>query len=241
MALWLTRLPTERLKRAGAAPSENRPLALYAKSGNAFALSAVDACAAKAGLRAGMALADARAMQPSLAAFEADEAADLALLKQIAIWCERFTPIVAVDAPDGLFLDISGCAHLFGGEAELMRDMAARLFRQGLSARLSAADTAGCAWAVARYGHPLLVPQGGAASALERLPLSALRIDDETVIALGQAGLKRICDVTGRPRAPLAARFGQHLLRRLDQALGREEESIVPRLPVASCTAERRF
>lgn len=197
--------------------------------------------AARLGLQTGMALADVRAMHPGIGVCNADVAADRALLEAVADWCDRYTPLVGLDAPDGLLLDISGCAHLFGGESALMQDMAARLFRQGLNARIAVADTAGCAWAVARYGNPLLVAKGETLVALNDLPLAALRIDDESVIALAQAGLKRISDVIERPRAPLAARFGSGLLRRLDQALGREEESITPLLPIPSCTAERRF
>jgi protein ImuB len=204
-------------------------------------VAALNDAAARLGLQTGMPLADVRAMHPGIGVCNADAKADRALLEAVADWCDRYTPLVGLDRPDGLLLDISGCAHLFGGEAALMQDMAARLFRQGLNARIAVADTAGCAWAVARYGNPLLVGRGETLTALRDFPLSALRIDDESVIALAQAGLKRIGDVTERPRAPLAARFGSGFLRRLDQALGREEESITPLLPIPSCVAERRF
>jgi protein ImuB len=116
-----------------------------------------------------------------------------------------------------------------------------RLMRQGLQARTGLADTPGCAWAVARYGERRLVPPGAQRAAMRPLPLAALRIDPETVTALAQAGLKSIADIIDRPRAPLAARFGQGLLRRLDQALGCEDEAITPRLPLPSYAAERRF
>ena len=106
---------------------------------------------------------------------------------------------------------------------------------------LRVADSVGCAWAVARFGDVAIVPKGESAAALETLPLAALRVDDEIVGALAQSGLKHIHDVITRPRAPLAARFGSGFLRRIDQAFGREEESITPRLPVPSCTAEQRF
>ncbi len=238
--MWLRRLSTDRIERRFNLPGD-APLIVAESVKAALRVSSLNDAAARLGLHTGMPLADVRAMHPSFDVRNAEPAADRVLLEAVADWCDRYTPLVGLDAPDGLFLDISGCAHLFGGEAALMRDMAARLFRQGLNARLAVADTAGCAWAVARYGHPLLAPRGETLAALHALPLGALRIDDETVAALAQAGLKRIGDVTGRPRAPLAARFGVGFLRRLDQALGREEESIAPRLPVASCSAERRF
>ena len=197
--------------------------------------------AARLGLMAGMALADARAMYPALAAADADPQADAALLEAIADWCDRYTPLAGLDVPDGILLDITGCAHLFGGEAALCRDLVERLARQGLQASVAVADTVGCAWAIARYGRAPIVAKGAAREALSPLPLAALRIDTETVAALAQAGLKRIADVLDRPRAPLAARYGQNFIRRIDQALGREDESISPRLPLPAAIAERRF
>ena len=197
--------------------------------------------AAALGLKPGTPLADARAMYPALAAFDADPRADAILLEQVADWCDRYTPLVGLDPPDGLLLDISGCAHLFGGERELGRDLVGRLARQGLHVRIGLADTPGCAWAVARYGDISLVPSSDMREVLLPLPLAALRIGGETVSALAQAGLRHIADVIDRPRAPLAARFGELLLRRLDQGLGHEEESIEPRLSVPAYVAERRF
>ena len=87
------------------------------------------------GLSIGLPLANARAICPELTVFDADEAADAKTLNDIADWCDRFTPLVALDPPHGLFLDITGCAHLFGGEARtdatrLRRADPARLYRQ---------------------------------------------------------------------------------------------------------------
>ena len=197
--------------------------------------------AARLGLMAGMALADARAMYPALAAADADPQADAALLEAVADWCDRYTPLAGLDVPDGILLDITGCAHLFGGEAALCRDLVERLAWQGLQASAAVAATVGCAWAIARYGRAPIVAKGAVREALSPLPLAALRIDPETVAALAQAGLKRIADVLDRPRAPLAARYGQSFVRRIDQALGREDEPIRPRLPLPAAMAERRF
>ena len=74
----------------------------------------------KLGLYKGQPLANARAMVQPLAIVPADEKADAALLDEIADWCDRFTPLVSLDAPDGLLLDITGAAHLFGGEAAML-------------------------------------------------------------------------------------------------------------------------
>jgi len=247
---------------------------------NALALAAVNDAAARLGLRAGMALADAKAMYPMLTVANADPEADQILLETIADWCDRYTPLIGLDPPDGLTLDITGCAHLFGGEAAFCGDIVQRLGRQGFAARAAIADTVGCAWAVARHGdfsYPppkgegriaegnpgrgpvtdpaahdrtpsrpasrayAIVPPGGARDALLPLRLAALRIAPDIEAALGQAGLKCIAEVIDRPRAPLAARFGEEFIRRIDQAVGRDDEPITPRLPIPPYVAERRF
>src|SRR6185295_14521754 len=151
LAIYLPRLNTDRLIRSGLAP-EGRALALYAKEANAFQLTGVDARASALGLRLAMSLADARAIHPNLAALEAEPDEDARALDNIAGWCERFTPIVALDPPEGLFLDISGCAHLFGGERALRNQIIARLHAQGFGSRAAIAPTPGAAWALARYG-----------------------------------------------------------------------------------------
>jgi protein ImuB len=243
LSVWLRRLSTDRIARRSAASPEPLVVALQVK--NALRLAAVNDAAARLGLRVGLALADAKAMYPGLAVADADPNADQDLLAAIADWCDRYTPLIGLDPPDGLMLDITGCAHLFGGEAAFCGDIVQRLERQGFAAGAAIADTVGCAWAVARFGNQkppyAIVPQGGAHAALLPLRLAALRIAPDIEAALGQSGLKCIADVIERPRAPLAARFGEQFIRRIDQAVGREDEPITPRLPVPAYVAERRF
>jgi protein ImuB len=252
LSVWLRRLPTDRIRRS---PPE--PLVVASPVKSALRLSAVNDAAAALGLRVGMALADARAMYPKIAVADADERADFALLEAVADWCDRYTPLVGLDPPDGLMLDVTGCAHLFGGEAALAADLMRRLGQRGLQARVAVADTVGCAWAVARFSSSLpprergrsireadrvgVIPSGDERDVLSPLPLAALRLPAETIEALSQVGLKRIADVLDRPRAPLAARFGAEFVRRIDQALGRDDEPIAPRLPVPAAIAEQRF
>src|ERR1041385_1377008 len=145
LAVWLRRRPTDRI--AQRFPPEAIVIASPVKG--ALRLSAVNDAAAALGLNPGMALADARAMYPKIAVADADEPADLALLEAIAEWCDRYTPLVGLDPPDGLVLDIAGCAHLFGGEAALAGDLVRRLARQGLQARGAVADTGGGAGGLA--------------------------------------------------------------------------------------------
>jgi protein ImuB len=217
------------------------PLVIVAKIKSALRIVALDEQAAALGLSRGQPLADARAMIPSLEALDENATADAELLESVAGWAERYTPLVAIDEPHGLMLDITGAAHLFGGEALLLADLAFRITAQGFALGAAIADTPGAASAAARFTSGGVVPEGGAASLLVSLPLAALRLDVETVSALDRVGLKRIGQILDAPRAPLAARFGRLLIRRLDQALGREEEAIGPRRPVAPLIAERRF
>jgi len=327
--VWLRRLSTDRIERRLSAPADG-PRVVVASIKSAQRIVALNDAAARLGLKRDMSLADARAMYPSLPAADADWQADRRLLEAIADWCDRYTPLIGLNPPDGLVLDITGCAHLFGGEASLARDLVMRLKRQGFAARATVADTVGCAWAVAHYGDfaalvtvpsplvgegcsevprkewvrgqagpltqpcmlnarrcPLpaaappsearvrrghlssvragrspvglasangerardadaecsarIVPRGETEAAILPLPVAALRIDPAIAAELVTMGLKRVADLAARPRAPLAARFGEALVRRLDQALGRQDEPITPRLPLPAALAEQRF
>jgi protein ImuB len=180
-------------------------------------------------------------MHPAIEAVAEDADADAHLLESVADWCLRYTPLIACDAPDGLLLDISGCAHLYGGEQELVADLASRIERAGFAYRIAIAGTIGAAWAAAHDGEPASYANGEERTVLAPLPLCALRLAGETVAALARVGLKRIGDIIDLPRAPLTARFGAQLLRQLDRALGREHEPLNPRLPVAPYVAEQRF
>ncbi len=200
----------------------------------------MNAAAADLGLVAGMPLADARAMHPALLVDHADEAADQRLAEAISDWLTRFTPLVGL-SDSGMMLDITGCAHLFGGEEAMRQDIARKLSRQGFIARTGVAGTVGAAWALARFGEKRVINERELRDALLPLPLAALRLTADKLDALARVGLKKIADIVDRPRAPLAARFGAHLLRRLDEALGAVEEPITPRLPVPPYIADRCF
>ncbi len=208
---------------------------------SALRLSALNARAESLGLKPGMPLADARAMYPQIKVEHTDDTADQNLLEAITDWCSRYTPLTGLNAPDGMMLDITGCAHLFGGEEAMRQDMTRRLRTQGFTARAAIAGTVGAAWGFARYGKPTVVAVAALRETLLPLPLAALRLDADKVDALIRVGLKKIADIVDRPRAPLAARFGAILLRRFDQAFGVLEEPITPRLPLPPYIAERCF
>jgi protein ImuB len=225
--------------------SPDRPLATIAKIKSAQRLVAVNQRAFALGLTPGMMLADARAMHPSLICAASDPRAEAETIENIADWCRRFTPLAALDAPDGVMLDVSGAAHLFGGEAKLLAEIEARLKAQGFSARAAIGSTPEAAFALARYGKlRILEPdldEKSLARRLGNLPLAALRLDEATLAALAQAGLRQISDLILRPRAPMTARFGPAIHDRLDGLLGRAKASISPRFEAPPYLAERRF
>src|SRR4029453_16669994 len=149
LSLWLERLSTDRIARLRDEASP--PLAIFGKRGNLDLLVAIDAAAERLGLRPGLALAQARAMHPALAAVPEDQPADARLLDAVADWCQRYTPLVAADPPDGILFDIGGCAHLFGGGEELRDHLLRRVAAFGFPARAAVASPIGAAWAAARF------------------------------------------------------------------------------------------
>lgn len=178
-------------------------------------------------------LADARAKTERLQVEAAEPEADAAALRRLALWATRYTPSVSPfgqsEGEDGFFLDIAGAAHLFGGEEALLADLARRLRQFGIPASLAAAGTAGAAWALSHYHggrRPLALAAGREAEALAPLPVEALRLAPATCTTLRRLGFKQVGALIDTPRAPFAARFEADLLRRLDQALGRQAEPL---------------
>jgi protein ImuB len=201
-------------------------------------LAALNEAAEAAGLVLSEPLADARAKAGELQVRAVDAAADDAALRRLALWATRYTPTASpwgeANGADGFFLDIEGAAHIFGGEERLIADLSYRLEKNfGLPARLAVADTPGTAWALSRFhaASSPVPPSGREAEALAPLPIEALRLSPETCTTLRRLGFKSVGALFDKPRAPFAARFPAELLRRLDQALGRVEEPLIPIVP----------
>jgi protein ImuB len=243
LSLWLPRLPIDRIKRKlcqdNAAPAN--PCIVVAKQNNALQIFALDDAAATLGLDIGLPLANARAICPQLQVFDADEAADINALNAIAEWCDRFTPLVALDCPHGLFLDITGCVHLFGGEAAMLRFLCNYLTAQGFAVSAAIAGTAVCARTITRHVHGRIVRAGEEADAVKPLPVSALGADQAITTGLRRAGLKTIGDVASRARHEITARFGAGFTALLEQALGQRDAPISPRKPLPDYIVEKRF
>lgn len=210
------------------------PFALVAAERGALRITAVNRSARAGGIRPGQALADARAVLPALMTRPAEPERDHAALLALARWAVRYGPQRHVEAADGLWVDTTGVAHLYGGEARLAGDIYARLSRLGLTARIAMAETAGAAHALARHATTAARPvrcvaPGEVRTALAPMPLAALRLDADTVLLARRLGLKRIGDLYGLPRPSLARRFRSDriagaLVARLDAALGCDAE-----------------
>ena len=245
LSLWLPRLPTDRIQRrlarGNAAPADHSPCIVVARQNNALQISALDDAAAHLGLEIGLPLANARAICPHLQVFDADEAADARTLNVIADWCDRFTPLVALDAPHGLFLDITGCAHLFGGEAALMQIVCETLTRQGFAVSAGIASTSICARTMTRHISGRIIRDGQEADAVKPLPVFTLGAEDAITRGLRRAGLKTIGDVAARARHEITARFGARFTTLLEQALGQDDAPISPRKPLPDYIVEKRF
>ena len=268
LSLWLPRLPIDRIKRQfareakafsseslprtrsgvgtgsrkeNASKQNDEPSIVVAKQNNALQIYALDDAAAHLGLDVGLPLANARAICPQVQVYDADEAADAQALNALAEWCDRFTPLVALDPPHGLFLDITGCAHLFGGEATMMRLLCGVLTTQGFVVSAAVAGTAVCARTLTRHAHGRIVREGCEADAVRSLPVSALGADAAVITGLRRAGLKTIGDVADRARHEITARFGAGFTALLEQALGQSDAPISPRKPLPDYIVEKRF
>lgn len=224
VSLWFPRLASDRVLRRY---HVDGPFVLTLKQKNANRIYCLNTAATQQGLQQGMAYTDARAFCPTLQSRVAMPDQDQRFLNLLCRWATRYCPWVGREGEDGLVMDITGSAHLFGGEVAMLSDMRSRLMRAGLSVQIGLADTRGAAWALAHYGEGNAA-NGNTLAALSTLPVAALRIDDQTSATLQRLGLHSIGDLAKTARAPLNRRFGPALLRRLDQALGAQPEEISP-------------
>ncbi|WP_298676627.1 DNA polymerase Y family protein [uncultured Lentibacter sp.] len=224
VSLWFPRLASERVLRRRAVAG---PFAITIKEKNADRIYCLNAEAEQAGLCRGMPFSDARAFCCELESRVANTYADHHMLLMLRRWALRYCPWVGLEGHDGLTLDVTGSAHLFGGEALLLADLRGRLARAGFSVCVGLGDTRGAAWALARHGEGV-APPNQPLEALSQLPVAALRIETKTDVALQRLGLRTIGALVNAARPPLARRFGKDLLMRLDQALGVQPEEITP-------------
>ena len=231
LSIFLPTWPTDRLRRVdGSAPPRDVPLALKVKAGSKRIISAVDDLALQAGLHRGMSVAKAQVLVSDLVLMDADPEADAIALEKLARWAlKHYSPIVAADPRDGLVMDIAGCGHLHGSETGLVSDIRRRLKEVGVSACAALADTWGAAHGLARYSGKAvsIVEPGRSGKTIAPLPIAALRLDNDLVQEMLHLGIETIGELAGKPRAPLARRYGADMFRRVDQAFGRLAEPII--------------
>ena len=264
--MWFARLSVDRWRRALAPDARTAadalPTALITETAHGPRITAANDAGLAAGARNGMLLADARALCPQFVAVPADPAGDLAALEKLALWAQRWGPWSALDPPDGVLVDVTGAAHLLGGEAALLADVGAAFAARGLSVRAALAPTAGAAWALAHYGPPaaILAPGDDPLRLLGDLPVAALRLDDDVLTVLRRLGIKRLGQLAGvsgagedDPQAEAAARDAlqrrfrnrrspaANPLLRLDQLLGRVPEPLLPVIASPMPMVQRRL
>jgi protein ImuB len=232
VAIWFRHLTTDYLVRKRP-ELKDIPFVLAGPERGRMVVKAVNDIAQAKGISTDMVVADCRAILPSLKVIDDDINTAGKVLSALAEWCMRYTPSVAIELPDGLLLDISGCAHLWGGEEPYLKNILTRLRDYGYHVRAAMADTIGAAWAVSRYGQltPIIEP-GKHLEALLSLPPAALRLEASIITRLDKLGLHQVRSFINMPRSALRRRFGQALLSRLDQALGQEIEVLEPVRPI---------
>ncbi|WJH38695.1 DNA polymerase Y family protein (plasmid) [Aliirhizobium terrae] len=231
VSIFLPDLPTDRIRRDDPAIPDDQPIAVIARSGSKRWVSAADAQAKKIGVRVGMPAAKAQAIFKGLMLVKADPVADARALDRLGLWAlGHYSPIVAVDGTDGLVLDTEGADHLQGGELPMITGIVNMFRARKLTARVVIADTWGAAHACVRAikRDTVIVPRGEIVRAVEKLPISLLRLPEKVIADLRVLGFQTIGELSATPRAPLALRFGPEVGRRLDQMFGRMSDPIDP-------------
>ena len=230
LSIWLPQLPLDLRRRKGD-PRIAGCFAIISDIKNAWRLMHLSEAAVAAGLSAGLSLPDARAICPELLTEPSDSVREAGLLRALWRWADSLSPWVALDAPDGLFLDITGCAHLFGGERAMATHARTRLADMQMTSRIGIADTKGAAWALARFGGGCveIAQAGKTGQTLAPLPLEALRLPQKLASDLRRTGLRRIGQLAEMKRAELARRFGLVLTQSLSAALGHTPDPVSPK------------
>lgn len=233
VSIWFRHLKTDWFARRQT-ELKDRAFVLAAPDHGRMVIKAVNSIAAAKGIYTGMVVADARAIISSLEIMDDRPELSKKLLTGIAEWCIRFTPVAAIDEPAGIILDATGCTHLWGDENRYLTEIYKRISGFGYDTHISIADTIGTAWATARFGQEVLTitETGRQMNALLNLPAIALRIDAAIAERLEKLGIGQVSSFINMPRPSLRRRFGQQLLERIDQALGKEQEWINPVQPV---------
>lgn len=240
LALWWPLLPIDRVRMGQNRfdASADAPLAIVAKQRGVVRLVMVDRSLPQ--LKPGLTLSEARLCVPGLVAQATDAAADTGWLLNLAGLCERYTPLVSLNSPDGVTLDITGCEHLFGGEAALIGALCQQLRNFNVQPQTGIAATPSGAWALARFAFETGL-QSSEADMLRGLPVEALKVDDELTISMRRSGFNTLGALDELSAVVLTGRFGEDVARRLRKLLGQDDERIIPLRPIPKYFVQRRF
>lgn len=251
LSIWLPAMAMDRWRLGAPERTEldSKPLVLIADTAHGPRIESTNRVGASAGARGGMMLADARTRCPEIVTAPSDPAGDLAFLEKLAVWVQRWGPWSAMDAPDGLLVDVTAVPHLFGGEEKLVSDVETAFAKRELSVRCAIGPTAGAAWALSHYAAPgtILDSSEDAEVRLGELPVAALRLDQDVVTVLRRLGLKKLGELTTIGRDAIHRRFrnrrspAANPLVRLDQLLGRVPEPLLPVVPQQVPLVQRRL
>ena len=222
-------LPVNRFGRAGL-PVEDSIFAVTAEHKSAVRLACLNKHAKRLGLAVGVTLATARAAVPNLITVPEEPMRDGAFLKTLQRWTIKFTPWSSCEGKDCVLLNITGCAHLFGGEAAMAELIAVELADMQIETRIGIADTKGAARAAAHYGSEknTIITSGNIRDYLVQFPIEALFTDEKTIFELKRLGLKRIGNLYPLKSSDLARRFGFGLVRSYEKLLGSAADPVTP-------------
>ncbi|WP_158826445.1 Y-family DNA polymerase [Mucilaginibacter lacusdianchii] len=226
VSLWFRHLLTDWLTQQRP-ELEGIPVGLTVMERNRIILTAINNVAQNEGISVGMTAADAKAIIPDLKVLDAVPGQAEKILQAAGKWCIRYSPAVAVDLPDGLLMEVTGCTHLWGGEHTYLQNLLTALRQKGYRVRGALAGTTGTAWAIARYGKQAsVITSGDHIKALYPLPPAALRLEPVTLERLHKLGFHTVQKLLSLPKPALWRRFGEHLLLRIDQATGLKDEPL---------------
>ena len=230
-------IPNDRKRVSNDTDRTAVPFVLVEAGAHGLRVAAANEPAQTIGIGEGLAFTDAKARAPSLCHEDIDRAADARALEALAEWMIRFAPLVAIDGLDGVMLETTGCDHLYGGEAGMLREVAQILKRERIPHRVGLASTQVAAAALARGASGRILPVGSEKDGLADLPISTLRVSEAAEALLRRVGLNKIGQLYGIDRKALARRFqsksnADAVLLKLDQALGDRRDPIRPLRPI---------
>lgn len=232
LSIWLPQLPLDRLIRRDD-PRVEGYFALIIEDKNAWRITHTNSVSRKAGIESGQSLADARAICPDLLTEPCDAVREEALLRTLWRWADVLSPQVALDSPDGLLLNIDGCAHLFGGEVAMADYARTRLNDLRITARIGIADTKLAARGLARFGAKSvnIAQAGQTKETVARLPIAALGLSPAITTDLARTGITRIGQLNQQKSSELARRFGLELTNTMNAITGQTPDPVIRKKP----------